>query len=175
MPKALNPKPGLVDAWGRSNNRKHPDKVCAQCGREFKPRRASSRYCSRPCAWANNGGHNRKNESWWTNSKGYIEGRVTIAGKKVRVKQHRYIAEQILGRALLPNEDVHHKNGIKTDNRPENLEVLSHGQHSKEHNLTRQYKRGYKLNLTPEQRIQRSEAMQRMRRAAIAEATGSQP
>jgi hypothetical protein len=51
---------------------------------------------------------------------GYV--RVPVGGGS-RVPAHRLVMEQIVGRKLQPFENVHHINGVRHDNRPENLEL----------------------------------------------------
>jgi hypothetical protein len=61
---------------------------------------------------------------------GYIQVRTESGnGSKGRYTyEHRLVMQEVIGRTLVKGETVHHKNGIRNDNRPENLELWSEAQ-----------------------------------------------
>lgn len=62
----------------------------------------------------------------WIDSNGYRSVMAPghpNADAEGRILEHRLVMSQLIGRALLPGETVHHKNGRRADNRPENLEL----------------------------------------------------
>jgi hypothetical protein len=77
-------------------------------------------------------------------SNGYILLRLPghhLADVRGYVYEHRLVAEQKLGRRLLPDEIPHHINGVKTDNRLENIEVLPSRAHHMSAHATRRDRR----------------------------------
>ncbi len=56
---------------------------------------------------------------------------ILVDGKYI--KEHRHVMQQHLGRKLERHEHVHHLNGVKTDNRVENLVVLTISEHGRVH------------------------------------------
>lgn len=68
----------------------------------------------------------------WSNSSGYV----LLAGypdhpnssNQGNIREHTLVMSQMIGRPLEPGESVHHKNGVRNDNRPENLELWSKSQ-----------------------------------------------
>jgi hypothetical protein len=63
--------------------------------------------------------------------KGYVfitKMRHPNAQKSGRIYEHTFIMSEHLGRPLMKGENVHHKNGIRNDNRIENLELWTKSQ-----------------------------------------------
>lgn len=111
--------------------------TCVHCGASISAKRLrrQAQYCSVKCYRAAD--HRRRYRSQRTQE---IKGR-TIAngyiywtfGRYRDIAEHRVLMEQHIGRELLPSEHVHHRNGIRHDNRIENLELLSRSEHSRLH------------------------------------------
>ena len=91
-------------------------------------RQSGVEYCSPQCSKKYN-----LPKGFSQSSSGYI---LILVDKKY-LPYHRFIIEQKTKRKLKKDEIVHHKNGIKSDNRIANLEVLSFSDHVRLHAFER--------------------------------------
>lgn len=100
-----------------------------KCGKEIIVNASTLlRGTTRSCGCLRKEIHSRSgpaNPLWKSGKYTDVNGYVNIKQSNgSMLKEHRVIMEKILGRKLYDNETVHHKNGVRSDNRPENLTLM---------------------------------------------------
>jgi hypothetical protein len=112
--------------------RKWEEHQCANCGIKSLRFGKKVKYCTQLCANQTIKKFGRDHKRWNNGeahcSSGYIMVLVSRTPRKY-IFQHRLIMQEYLGRELLLSEVVHHINHNKSDNRLENLQVLSRSEH----------------------------------------------
>lgn len=114
--------------------------VCLECGETFyamPSRRWRAAYCSLKCKQTvagRKGGTVRGEQV-----KALSEGKAYTKTKGRHT--HRKVMEKILGRPLRKGEIVHHKDGNKLNNHPDNLELMTQSEHVRRHHKEMMEKR----------------------------------
>jgi len=151
--------------------------ICENCKRSVERKKRSDskfRFCSVKCSTKNACelsrlvDRSREKNPAWKGGRRIASGYVFLlkrshprANNKGYVQEHRLVMEEFLGRYLTSKERVHHINGVKTDNRIENLVLLNSQsehirEHFKNHTMKLDYWKGKKMSI--EHRRKMSEA-----------------
>lgn len=116
------------------------DRTCEVCGIPFQLRPSAAeinagRFCGRRCMGIGTtkrmAGHDHNGRPAIINHFGYVTVWQPDHPKAShgRVLEHRLVVEKAIGRRLTKDEEVDHVNRVKTDNRIENLQILSASDH----------------------------------------------
>ena len=148
---------------GQRNTSRYIWSACLDCGKERwtplakgGPKNPRCHLCAnrfRMVGLLRAGSHN---SNWKGGRRKRLDGYIQIwlapddffysmTGKKGYVFEHRLVMAKHLGRCLHRWEIVHHKNGIRDDNRIENLELTTNGAHYIAH--SKGYKDGFQKGL----------------------------
>lgn len=126
--------------WCHGKQRSGENRTCAVCGKEFyaarwqlaDTARNQGTYCSAACLHESLRLHGPGYE--YTRQDGYVAVYYPThpdAPQSGWVLKHRLVAEQKYERRILPWEHIHHANGVRDDNRPENLYVVGSSDHAR--------------------------------------------
>lgn len=138
-------------------NKRHPKtprvtRQCEACGASFvthqaNVRRGGGRFCGMTCR--NTGYRGSGNPKWRGGRITDPDGRVmvyapghpnaTLMGG-THAYEYRMVAAMARGKPLMDDEIVHHINGDVTDNRPENLQVMTQSEHARLHNVAGKFR-----------------------------------
>lgn len=147
-----------------------PCAVCGVC--RWVVLKKTGELKSKLCPSCSSGKKGSQSHSWkggrWVNNRGYIMIRLpegdfylSTTRKGRGVLEHRLVMAKHLGRCLAPFEVVHHKNGVRDDNRIENLELSTQNAHTKDHH--RGYRDGYAKGLVDGRNAQIEELRKEIR------------
>ena len=130
----------------RTNGNYNKEAICIICNAAFIAKYKKVKLCSKECVGIFLGNQRRKfldipscladASRKLDKNIGYVRVYVPMhpeANTRGYVYEHRVIAEQMIGRRLVKDEIVHHKNGKRWDNREENLEVMNKFDHGRMH------------------------------------------
>jgi len=106
---------------------------CKICNKNFSVKKSRTlKYCSNNCRLIDIDGEN--NPNWKGGRIIKQDGYAYLRMYNTYYPEHNFVMEKHLGRKLeWPDEEVHHKNSNKTDNRIENLELMSRKKHRRLH------------------------------------------
>ncbi len=114
--------------WVCFKNGKPEQKRCLSCGMKLSEKTKGKLRGAKHSIWK--GGRYRCGDGYirvWLQPDDLL---YPMADHKGYVLEHRLVVAQRLGRCLLPQEKVHHKDGIKDHNELSNLELMSQANHN---------------------------------------------